>query len=612
MAYYLGVDLGTSYTAAAVWRKGLVEAVPLGDRAPTVPSVVMLRETGEVLTGEPAERAGASEPLRVAREFRRRLGDQTPVSLDAEAHTAEELTGLLLRWVVDTVAERHGGRPAGIAVSHPLAWGDGQVARLREVFGLAGLDGVGVVTDPRAAAVHHATQDQLAPGSVVAVYDLGGGTFDAAVLCGTETGWWEILGRPEGIERLGGVDVDEAVFNHVADSLGGALDVLDPDDPTALAAVARLRLACVEAKEALSARSDVSIPVTLPTLRTTVGLSRAELEQMVGPPLDRTVSALDRSLRSAGVETSDLTAMLLMGGASRMPLVARRVGELLERPVRVADDPKAGVALGAAIVAAGRDVSHAAATTRVRAALTDPAASLVGVGAAGVAGAAGQAPTEPLAPVAAGVTGLADPAPGLASTRTLEPTAWSGAASPSGAGTVDRTDRLEPTRPFTPTPDRPFAPIGPLVGRPGQPRRGAGAREGERRGVWVVTGGIVAAVVVVIAVAALGGGGGKDGDDDREVRSDAPTSTVVPGDQDGTSVPGSTVSPAPADGTPGIIGLSPDATPATTIPPTSAPPATAPTTTGPPATFPTAPPTTTPTTTPPPTPGGQVFPPPGL
>src|SRR5690606_28090011 len=137
---------------------------------------------------------------------------------------------------------------------------------------------------------------------------------------------FEILGQPEGIERLGGIDFDAAVFNHVTKALGGKLDELDEDDPATIAAVARLREECVEAKEALSSDTDASIPVLLPNIATEVRLTRAELEAMVRPALHSTIEALRRALRSADVTPEQLHSVLLVGGSSRMPLVAQLVG----------------------------------------------------------------------------------------------------------------------------------------------------------------------------------------------------------------------------------------------------------------------------------------------
>ena len=193
----------------------------------------------------------------------------------------------------------------------------------------------------------YATTERVEPGSVVAVYDLGGGTFDAAVV--RKNGGFTLLGRPEGIERLGGVDFDDAVFSHVRESLGDALDRLDPADEEVLAAVARLRRDCVEAKEALSADTEVRIPVLLPGLQTTVRLVRGEFEEMIRDDVEASVEALRRAVASAGVEPADLTAVLLVGGSSRIPLVAQVVSAGLGRPVAVDADPKNAIALGAAL-----------------------------------------------------------------------------------------------------------------------------------------------------------------------------------------------------------------------------------------------------------------------
>ncbi|MEM9513740.1 MAG: Hsp70 family protein, partial [Actinomycetota bacterium] len=351
MTYYLGIDLGTTYTAAATWRDGTARIVDLGTRSPVIPSVVFLRDDEEVLTGEAANRRGTTEPGRVAREFKRRIGDPTPIIVGGTPYSADSLTGKLLRSVVDRVAEREGAAPAGIAISHPANWGDYKKDLLGQAIALADLDDATVVTEPEAAAISYASQERVDTGSTIAVYDLGGGTFDAAVLRKTPDGF-EILGEPQGVERLGGVDFDEAVFRHVVDALGGSFDELDPDDPTHIAAVTRLRAECVDAKEALSSDTDVSIPVMLPTVQTEVRLTRAEFEAMIRPSLADSITALRRALRSAGVEADDVSAVLLVGGSSRIPVVAQLVGAELGRPVAVDVHPKQGIALGAAITAA--------------------------------------------------------------------------------------------------------------------------------------------------------------------------------------------------------------------------------------------------------------------
>ncbi|MEV6598541.1 Hsp70 family protein [Actinoplanes sp. NPDC051346] len=351
--YALGIDLGTTFTAAAIWRDGRAETVSLGDRSAAIPSVVLLRQDETFLTGDSAHRRGLSEPQRVAREFKRRLGDTTPILLGGVPQSAEALMSRLLRWVVDEVARREGGLPTAICVSHPANWGPYKLDLFRQATRMADL-GVPVTytTEPEAAAVNYTQQQRVEQGTVVAVYDLGGGTFDAAVLRKTATGF-EVMGQPEGIERLGGADFDAAVFNHVRTALDGKLEELDEDDSAVINAVARLRDECVQAKEALSSDTDTTIPVLLPDVSTEVRLTRAEFEAMVRPALHGSVEALQRALRSADCTPDQVHSVLLVGGSSRMPIVAQLVGSELGRPVVVDAHPKHSVALGAAWLAGG-------------------------------------------------------------------------------------------------------------------------------------------------------------------------------------------------------------------------------------------------------------------
>ena len=352
--YHLGIDLGTTYTGAAVARHGRVEIVTLGDRAAVVPSVLFLRDDGDVLTGDAAQRRGLGDPTRVVKEFKRRVGDPTPVMIGASPYSTDALMAHLLGQVVAAATERQGAEPAGIAITHPANWGPFKLDVLHQAVRMADLDAATLLSEPEAAAIHYASLERLDPGECVAVYDLGGGTFDAAVLRKTETGF-EILGDAEGIERLGGVDFDEAVFRHVMRWAEPALSDLDPDEPAVLQAVARLRQECVDAKEALSSDTDVSIPILLPNLQTEVRLTRAEFESMIRPILGQTIDALHRALRNAAVSPEELRAVLLVGGSSRIPLVAQLVGAELGRPVAVDVHPKHTVALGAAIAAANGD-----------------------------------------------------------------------------------------------------------------------------------------------------------------------------------------------------------------------------------------------------------------
>jgi molecular chaperone DnaK len=382
VAYHLGIDLGTTYTAAAVERGGRVEAITLGNRQVSVPSVLFVKGDGEVLVGDAANRRGVTEPERLAREFKRRIGDPTPVLLGGTPYGAEALTGKLLRWVVERVIELEGGPPSAIALTHPANWGPFKLDLLHQGARQANVGVARYLTEPEAAATSYASQERVEPGSVIAVYDLGGGTFDASVLRkrpeGDDVGF-DILGTPEGIERLGGIDFDVAVFNHVWNSLGGSLSGLDIEDPAVVAAVSRLRRECVDAKEALSADTDVSIPVVLPNLQTEVRLTRNEFESMIRPALGETIVALRRALASAQVTPEQVDAVLLVGGSSRIPMVSQLLAGELGRPIAVDANPKDAVCLGAAIAAAQ---AVGAATPESVTAVSTPAPALATAAAA--------------------------------------------------------------------------------------------------------------------------------------------------------------------------------------------------------------------------------------
>lgn len=408
--YTIGIDLGTTFTSAAVHRDGHSVIVELGTRSAAVPSVVLLREDESVVAGETAERRATTEPHRVAREFKRRLGDPTPLLLGGVPYAAEALIAQLLRWVIDQVEAREGGPAAAVAVTHPANWGPFKIDLLDQAVRRAGLTDVTFLSEPEAAVRHYASQQRVEPGSIIAVYDLGGGTFDTAVLRKVADDEFEILGRPDGIERLGGIDFDAAVLAHVSGVLGSAVSDLDPDDPTTLQALARLRLDCVEAKEALSSDTDAVVPVMVPGTATEVRLTRTELEAMVRPALADTLSALRRAMDSAEVTAEDISAVLLVGGSSRMPIVAQLVSNDLGRPVAVDADPKHAVALGAATAAAtalaartGQATDEADRTGAVPVAPVPPAdAAAIGGG-----NEATVVPVAPAAAEAAGTTGAA-------------------------------------------------------------------------------------------------------------------------------------------------------------------------------------------------------------
>lgn len=351
MAYACGIDLGTTYCAAAIARGDNVEIVQLGSRSATVPSVVLLRREGDLLVGEAAERRALSEPVRAAQGFKRRLGDPTPIMLGTTPYSAEGLLAELLKNVLAQVTQQEGEPPAQLVVTHPASYGPYKRELMEQLLREAGLPGARLLTEPEAAAIHYSRQERFPTGHIVAVYDLGGGTFDAAVLRKTDDGF-EMLGAPEGIERLGGIDFDHAVLAHVQQSIGDAFNILDQEDSAVGVGLARLREECQRAKELLSQDADVSIPVMLPGINTSVRLTREEFEGMIRPRVGQTIEALRRAVSSAGLGMEQIDRILMVGGSSRIPLLSQVVSEMTGRPVALDAHPKHAISLGAAAWAA--------------------------------------------------------------------------------------------------------------------------------------------------------------------------------------------------------------------------------------------------------------------
>jgi actin-like ATPase involved in cell morphogenesis len=482
MGYVLGIDLGTTYTAVATYRDGRAQIVSIGTRTAAIPSVVFLRQDQAVLTGEAADRRALSEPARVAREFKRRVGDTTPIMVGGSPYSAEQLSAELLKAVIERVTQLEGQRPDHVAVCHPANWGPYKRELLDQTVALADIGTPTFVTEPEAAAIHYASTEHVDPGEIVAVYDLGGGTFDAAVLRKTETGF-ETLGEPQGVERLGGIDFDAAVFAHVRNAVGGALDELDENDPTVIAAAARLREECIEAKEALSSDTETSIPVLLPNVMTEVRLTRGEFESMIRPTLNNSIVALQRALRSANVQPSDISRVLLVGGSSRIPLVAELVGTELGRPVAIDAHPKHAIALGAAIAAAaavgGTTTAEMAAAASIVATPEEPVVSRT-------------VTTSVAAPPAALEAGWQTDPSGRHEYRYWDGAAWTDDVSDAGVVSTD--------------------PMAPVAAQPASTPSFAAPPPGTTRGrnskLPVVAAVVVVALLIGGFLATRGGGGG--------------------------------------------------------------------------------------------------------
>ena len=254
MRYGLGVDLGTATVGAAVLGPEGVEPVVLGERS-VRPARGRARHarTGRCSPATPPSGGRSYAPQCTARSLRRALREPDPVLLDGRPYQVVDLLAAILRDVVATVAIERQATPDLVTLTRPATWGRARVAQLAEVAARAGVPGAAIVTDAQAAVVHYAAEGRLPLGGRVAVFDFGGGGFEAAVLA-LEPDGVHLVGPPEGIEPLGGVDIDRLLLNFLDARLGGPLAGLDPLDGRGATLRERNRAECCLAKEQLVGR----------------------------------------------------------------------------------------------------------------------------------------------------------------------------------------------------------------------------------------------------------------------------------------------------------------------------------------------------------------------
>jgi YVTN family beta-propeller protein len=351
VSYSLGIDVGNTYVAVALAKATTVEMFNFGDPAVVTPATVHLRGDDTLAIGEAVGSPGASSPDRIGREFMGWLGNPTPMVLGGEPYTVTNLLGILLHDVVQEVTGAQGEPPDHIVLTHPASWGPFRRLLFEDAARQAGLHKPSIVTEAEAAATHYSASQQWNDGDTLAVYDLGGDTFNATVLL-KQSGGIHILGEPERIEHLGGSAFDEAIFSYVDNTIDGALSKLDTTRSQNVAALAGVRQRCIRAKDALSEDTETTFQVLLPSRRFDVRLARSDFENMVRGTIELTINALSRTLQSAQVEPADLSAVLLVGGSSHIPLVAQMVSAKLGCSAIMDPHPQHVVALGAAALAA--------------------------------------------------------------------------------------------------------------------------------------------------------------------------------------------------------------------------------------------------------------------
>jgi molecular chaperone DnaK len=343
----LAIDFGTTATVGAMLDERTPRIVTV-DEDRSIPSTIAWVD-GHLLVGREAERRRLFRPDTGVARPKQLLGRRRTILLGDQAVPAPEAVAAILRVVADAAIAQQGRDPVATTLTHPVRWTGDQLGQLVAGARMAELPDVHLLPEPVAAAFH-AGLGRVAEGDHVAVYDLGGGTFDTAVL--THSGdSFELTGPPGGDETFGGDDIDARLTGLVLERIDAltpawADDLRHADDATWRRAYAELTLEVRRAKEALSRQTTTTVALGTP-MQGEVRVTRPELEAAIEPDLRRTIDELVATVDRAGLALSDLAATYVTGGASRTPLVSRLLQDALGRPPDTFDDPKSVVALGA-------------------------------------------------------------------------------------------------------------------------------------------------------------------------------------------------------------------------------------------------------------------------
>lgn len=356
MAKIIGIDLGTSNSAAAVLEGGRPVLVPSAEGTSvygkSFPSFVAFTKEGDRLVGEPAKRQAIANAEGTVHAFKRKMGTDYKYKIFGKDYTPQELSAMLLQKIKKDSEAFLGEEVKKAVITVPAYFNDNQRQATKDAGEIAGLEVVRLVNEPTAAALAYGL-DKAGKDMKIIVYDFGGGTLDVTIM-EFGNGVFEVKAT-NGDTQLGGTDMDNAIVSFLLDEIkkGSGVDVSKDKQ-----AVQRIREAGEKAKIELSTTlaSEISLPfLTMgpgnAPVHFTYKLTRAKLEEIVLPIVEKTTKPVIQALKDAGLEPSQVDKVILVGGPTRMPIVQRYVEQLLGKKIERGVDPMEAVAFGAAIQA---------------------------------------------------------------------------------------------------------------------------------------------------------------------------------------------------------------------------------------------------------------------
>ena len=371
MSKIIGIDLGTTNSCVAVMEGNEPTVIPNAEGKRTTPSVIAFVEGGEIKVGDPAKRQAVTNPTKTISSIKRFMGnkysesqkeaervpyhvkkgdnDTARVEVDGRMYTPQELSAMILQKMKKTAEDYLGQDVTEAVITVPAYFNDSQRQATKEAGEIAGLKVSRIINEPTAAALAYGL-DKKSTDQKIAVYDLGGGTFDISIL-ELGDGVFEVLST-NGDTHLGGDDFDEVIIDYLADTFQKAEDIDLRKDPMALQ---RLKEAAEKAKIELSSSSQTEI--NLPYVTATASgpkhlvqtLTRSKFEQLAHDLVKRSMDPVQKALNDAGLSKSDIDEVILVGGSTRIPKIQEEVEAFFGKKPSKGVNPDEVVAIGAAI-----------------------------------------------------------------------------------------------------------------------------------------------------------------------------------------------------------------------------------------------------------------------
>ena len=348
MGKIIGIDLGTTNSCVAVMEGGKPVVITNAEGMRTTPSVVAFTKTGERVVGEPAKRQAVTNADKTISSIKREMGTDYKVTIDDKKYSPQEISAMILQKLKSDAENYLGEKVTEAVITVPAYFNDAQRQATKDAGKIAGLDVKRIINEPTAAALSYGLDNENEQR--IMVYDLGGGTFDVSII-EIGDGVIEVLSTA-GDNRLGGDDFDNVITQYMLDDFKAKEGV---DLSTDKMAMQRFKEAAEKAKKELS--SSTTTNINLPFITATaegpkhfeMNLTRAKFNELTAHLVERTATPVSKALNDAGLNASELSKVLLVGGSTRIPAVQDKVKQLTGKEPFKGINPDECVAIGASI-----------------------------------------------------------------------------------------------------------------------------------------------------------------------------------------------------------------------------------------------------------------------